>query len=57
VYYRARPAMAGTSSWSGTSGGCGAGRSVLAGISNPEKDGEYLVDWGDVTGATDYELQ
>jgi hypothetical protein len=30
---------------------------VLAPISNPDGSGDYLVDWGDVTGATGYELQ
>ncbi|MBN1260260.1 MAG: peptidase S8 [Anaerolineae bacterium] len=30
---------------------------VLAVIGNPDGDGDFLVDWNDVSGATSYELQ
>jgi hypothetical protein len=30
---------------------------VLLAISNPDGDGEYLVDWNEVTGAATYQLQ
>jgi hypothetical protein len=30
---------------------------VLAPISNPDGNGNYLVDWSDVTGATSYQLE
>ena len=30
---------------------------TIAEIDNPDQDGDYLVEWGDVVGATGYELQ
>jgi hypothetical protein len=58
-YYRVRANNAGgDGAWSNVeSAGVLPATPELAPISNPELDGEYLVDWSDVTGATSYELQ
>jgi titin len=58
-YYRVRTSnVGGDSSWSNTeSVGVVPEAPVLAAISNPGGDGEYLVDWSDVTGATSYEVE
>jgi hypothetical protein len=58
-YYRVLARNAGGDSiWSNTqSVGVVPAAPVLAAISNPDGNGDYLVDWNDVTGATSYELQ
>jgi len=58
-YYRVRASNAsGSSPWSNIESVGGVPSSiVLSPISNPDGDGEYLVDWSDVSGATSYELQ
>jgi hypothetical protein len=58
-YYRVRAANAmGKSPWSATqSTGVLPGAPTLFPIGNPEGDGDYLVDWSDVTGAMTYTLE
>jgi hypothetical protein len=55
-YYRVRAVNAGGAGpWSPPkSVGVVPTAPVLAPISNPDGDGDYLVDWDDVTGATSY---
>ncbi len=58
-YYRVRASNSfGDSSWSNTeSVSVIPAAPVLFAISNPDGNGQYLVDWSDVTGATGYELE
>jgi len=58
-YYRVRARNEyGDGAWSDAqSAGVAPVAPVLPAISNPEGDGDYLVDWNDVTGATSYELE
>jgi hypothetical protein len=58
-YYRVRASNEyGDGAWSDAqSVGVAPVAPVLPAISNPEGDGDYLVDWDDVTGATSYELE
>jgi len=57
-YYRVRATDAdGDSSWSTYEYVVVMDAPVLSPISNPDGDGDYLVDWNEVTGATSYALQ
>lgn len=58
-YYRVRATNAGGNSpWSNIeSVGVVPAAPVLLAISNPDGDGDYLVDWNDVPGATSYRLE
>ena len=58
-YYRVRASSpAGDGLWSNVEwAAVESDAPALASISNPDGDGDYLVDWTDVTGATSYELQ
>ena len=58
-YYRVRASNThGDSLWSNAeSVGVIPAAPILAAISNPDGNGEYLVDWNDVTGATSYRLE
>jgi hypothetical protein len=58
-YYRVRGSNAGGDSlWSNTESAIVLPVApVLLSISNPEGNGDYLVDWSDVAGATSYRLE
>jgi hypothetical protein len=58
-YYRVRAnSLGGLSAWSNTqSVSVISNTPVISPISNPDGNGDYLVDWSDVVGATGYELQ
>jgi uncharacterized protein YegP (UPF0339 family) len=58
-YYRVRASNAGGNSpWSNTqSVGVVPAAPMLLSIGNPDGDGNYLVDWNDVTGAFSYRLE
>ncbi|NIV79540.1 MAG: hypothetical protein GWN39_12540, partial [Thermoplasmata archaeon] len=58
-YYRVRASSAGGDSpWSNwQSVGVIPAAPVLANIENDDGDGEYLVDWSNVTGAASYQLE
>ena len=58
-YYRVRASSpAGDGPWSNVeSAAVGSDAPALASVSNPDGDGEYLLDWSEVSGATSYELQ
>ncbi len=61
-YYRVRAYNAwGNSTWSGTQSTTVAAHGysppTLYAISNSDSDGNYLVDWSDVAGATSYTLE
>jgi len=57
-YYRVRAVnAAGNSLWSNiVSAGVVPAYPVLASVINPDGEGDYLVDWGDVVGAIGYQL-